>query len=70
MYKLQQNSSMVQRLSDGAFIPFAESNTDYATFKRALMANQNADGSEFVLQDADGNVMLWEDTGPFICSLP
>jgi len=43
MYKLQPNdlftgaaSSMVQRLSDNAFIPFDPANTDYAEYLRWL----------------------------------
>jgi hypothetical protein len=38
------------RLSDGACIPFAVDNSDYANFKKDL-----ADGAE--LQDAEGNVI-------------
>jgi hypothetical protein len=55
MYKLSpknldgtQNS--VIRTTDGACIPFATDNTDYANFKKDL-----ADGAE--LQDAEGNVI-------------
>jgi hypothetical protein len=56
MYKLikpvfeNQPLNSVQRLSDGASIPFAPDNTDYANFKKDL-----ADGAE--LQDAEGNVI-------------
>ena len=42
--------SSVIRTTDGACIPFAESNTDYANFKKDL-----ADGAD--LQDAEGNVI-------------
>lgn len=35
MYKLQQNS--VQRLSDGASIPFADGNIDYEEYKQWLL---------------------------------
>jgi hypothetical protein len=57
MYKLLEKnprtnevSQVVNRLSDGAFIPFAPDNTDYANFKKDL-----ADGAE--LQDSEGVVI-------------
>jgi hypothetical protein len=55
MYKLIKDQitntvTIVQRLSDNAFIPFAPDNTDYANFKKDL-----ANGAE--LQDAEGNVI-------------
>jgi hypothetical protein len=55
MYKLIKDQitntvTIVQRLSDNAFIPFDPANTDYANFKKDL-----ADGAE--LQDAEGNVI-------------
>ena len=54
MYKLLPKPSEgyqnVIRLSDGATIPFAVDNTDYANFKKDL-----SDGVE--LQDAEGNVI-------------
>jgi polygalacturonase len=43
-------SQSVNRIIDGASIPFASDNTDYANFKKDL-----ADGAE--LQDAEGNVI-------------
>jgi uncharacterized protein YjbI with pentapeptide repeats len=50
-YKLSKlDSNVVQRLSDNAYIPFDPANTDYANFKKEVLA-----GAE--LQDADGNVM-------------
>ena len=51
----------VQRLSDNVCIPFAPDNTDYANFKKEVLA-----GAE--LQDADGNVMT--DASAYIASLP
>jgi hypothetical protein len=45
-----QNNGYVVRLSDGAVIPPDPANTDYANFKKEVLA-----GAE--LQDADGNVM-------------
>jgi hypothetical protein len=57
MYKTVKNPKnktelleIIVRLSDGAFIPFDPSNTDYAKFKKDL-----ANGAE--LQDADGTVI-------------
>ena len=53
----------VQRLQDGAFIPFDPANTDYQTFKRDL-----TEGVE--LQDAEGNVMTPEQVAAFLGTLP
>jgi len=44
-------------------IPFAPDNTDYANFKKEVLA-----GAE--LQDADGNVMTQEQADDFIKELP
>lgn len=68
MYKLIKpfigtESNIVQRLSDGAFIPFDPANTDYANFKKEVLA-----GAE--LQDAEGQVMTQEQANAFIASLP
>ena len=52
----------VIRLSDGAAIPFAPDNTDYANFKAQI----NSDEAQ--LQDADGNVMA--DAKAYVASLP
>ena len=65
MYKqtkhLNQNINGIQRLLDGACIPFDPANTDYQTFKKEVLA-----GAE--LSDADGNVMTQADA--FIATLP
>jgi len=66
MYKLikdiiSNQITIVNRLSDNAWIPFAPDNTDYQTFKKEVLA-----GAE--LQDADGNVMTQADA--FIATLP
>jgi hypothetical protein len=65
MYKLLKNpqgqTNFVLRLSDNANIPMDESNTDYANFKKEVLA-----GAE--LQDADGNVMT--DASAYIATLP
>jgi hypothetical protein len=62
MYKLL-NLSCVLRVSDGACIPFDPANTDFANFKKEVLA-----GAE--LQDADGNVMTQEEANQFIATLP
>jgi len=50
MYKLTTEQNQVQRLSDGACIPFDNANSDFVQFKKDL-----ANGAE--LQDNDGNVI-------------
>ena len=70
MYKLGANdylgrpSQCVIRLSDGAAIPFASDNTDYANFKREI----NEGTAQ--LQDADGNLMTAEQAKDFVKELP
>ena len=65
MYKLIKNPftnniNVVQRLSDNAFIPFDPANSDFANFKKEILAD------EAHLQDADGNVM----DKAYVASLP
>ena len=67
MYKLQIDTlnnrvCSVQRFVDNASIPFAPDNTDYANFKKEILAD------EAQLQDADGNVMA--DAKAYVASLP
>ena len=69
MYKLVKplfgtNSISVQRLSDGAYIPFDPANTDYANFKSEI----NADEAQ--LEDADGNLMSPEQAKAYVANLP
>jgi hypothetical protein len=67
MYKLIKNRfgdvDTIQRIADNAFIPFAPDNTDYANFKKEVLA-----GAE--LQDAEGVVMTQEQANAFIGTLP
>jgi uncharacterized protein YjbI with pentapeptide repeats len=69
MYKQCKNlttneiANCVIRTTDNAGIPFDPANTDYANFKKEVLA-----GAE--LQDADGNVMTQEQADDFIKELP
>jgi hypothetical protein len=63
LFSLNGKVVSVNRLSDGASIPFDPDNTDYQTFKKEVLA-----GAE--LQDADGNVMTQEQADEFVASLP
>ena len=67
MYKLiisigQTVPRTVERLSDNAFIPFDPANTDYANFKKEILAD------EAQLQDAEGVIMA--DAKAYVASLP
>jgi hypothetical protein len=54
----------VERLSDGASIPFDPANTDYANFKKEILAD------EAQLQDADGKTMTANKAKEFVATLP
>lgn len=67
MYKLYKDFitnrvCMVIRPSDNACIPFDPANTDYANFKKQILAD------EAQLEDADGNLMT--DAKAYVASLP
>lgn len=55
-------TNQILRVADTAFIPFDPANTDYANFKKEILAD------EAQLQDADGNVMA--DAKAYVASLP
>ena len=59
MYKLTKYQIVI-RTTDGASIPFDPANTDFANFKKQILAD------EAQLQDADGNVM----DKAYVASLP
>lgn len=46
MYKLQINSNLVQRLSDGAYIPFDPANSDAAEFAKWLQDGNIPEAAE------------------------
>jgi len=62
MYSLTDTKN-IQRLVDGAFIPFAPANTDYQIFKADLTK-----GVE--LQDENGAAMTAEQVSAFLATLP
>ena len=68
MYKLIKNLdgkiTLVERISDNAFIPFDPANTDYQQFKHAI----NDDTAQ--LEDADGVLMTPADAKAFVATLP
>ena len=64
MYKLGIRPNNVIRLSDEANIPFDPANTDYANFKKQILAD------EAQLQDADGNTMTAKQAKAYVASLP
>ena len=69
MYKLRINEInnriiAVQRLSDMVFIPFDPANTDYANFKKEILAD------EAQLQDAEGNTMTAAEAKAYVATLP
>jgi hypothetical protein len=57
-------ANAVLRLADNASIPFDPDNTDYANFKKEILAD------EAQLQDADGNTMTPEQAKAYVASLP
>jgi uncharacterized protein YjbI with pentapeptide repeats len=61
--KYQGEETQTILRSDGACIPFDPANTDYANFKKAVLA-----GAE--LQSAEGQVMSQEEANQFIATLP
>ena len=61
MYKLIDEFT-VCRMVDNTCIPFAPANTDYANFKKEILAD------EAQLEDADGNVMT--DAKAYVKELP
>jgi hypothetical protein len=70
MYKLindplnLERTYAVFRLFDNVGIPFDPANTDYANFKKQILAD------EAQLQDADGNTMTPEQAKTYVATLP
>ena len=77
-------TNCVIRLSDGACIPFAPDNTDYQTFKSAVLNQEpggavvedgesfslNTNPNDSILEDADGNVMTIDEAKAYVRTLP
>ena len=57
-------ANAVLRLSDNATIPFDPANTDYANFKKEILAD------EAQLQDAEGDTMSAAAAKEYIAILP
>ena len=68
MYKLQKNSlneiCAVTIVGQPISIPFDPANTDYANFKKEILAD------EAQLQDADGKTMTAEQAKTYVATLP
>lgn len=68
MYKLTKNprTNEVNGVckDDKYGIPFDPANTDYANFKKEILAD------EAQLEDADGNLMTAEQAKEFVATLP
>jgi len=54
----------IERLSDGACIPFDPANTDYTRFKREIEAGTAE------VQNADGQPMSAADANAYVATLP
>jgi hypothetical protein len=68
MYKLVYNPlgpvNVAMNLETNTSFPFAPDNTDYANFKKQILAD------EAQLQDADGNTMTPEQAKTYVATLP
>ena len=70
MYKLLPDHPVfgkaqnIIRTTDGASIPFDPANTDYANFKKQILAD------EAQLQDAEGATMTAAEAKAYIATLP
>jgi hypothetical protein len=58
------NSVRIVNGDSAISIPFAPDNTDYANFKKEILAD------EAQLQDADGNTMTAEQAKTYVATLP
>jgi hypothetical protein len=70
MYKLikgfQNSIGLIKNKEDGSLIaiPMDEANTDYANFKKEILAD------EAQLQDAEGNTMTAAEAKAYVATLP
>ena len=58
------NQNWIFRIADNASIPFDPANTDYANFRKEILAD------EAQLQDAEGNTMTPEQAKAYVATLP
>ena len=58
------SNEFIMRILDGACIPFDPANTDYANFKKEILADKAQ------LQDADGKTMTANKAKEFVATLP
>ena len=84
MYQLvnfKENLVCIKKLDNNSFIPINPDNTDYQTFKTAVLDQQpnalidNGDSfsmssDESILKDADGNSMTIEQAKTYVRTLP
>ena len=89
MYKQIKNFegiiiNAILRIADNAYIPFAPDNTDYQTFKTAVLDQQpggavvedgdsfslNTNPNDSILKDAEGNSMTIEQAKTYVRTLP
>jgi len=61
---ISDSINVVFRDADNTSIPFGTANTDYANFKKEILAD------EAQLQDADGNTMSAAEAKAYIATLP
>ena len=57
-------NTMIFRITDNAFIPFDPANTDYANFRKEILADETQ------LQDADSVLMTAEQAKAYVATLP
>jgi hypothetical protein len=86
MYKLHKNDSGIANsvTYNGQGIPFDPANTDYQTFKSAVLNQEpggavvedgesfslNTNPNDSILEDADGNVMTIDEAKAYVRTLP
>jgi predicted peptidase len=64
LYKNTENAIWIFRATDNTSIPVHESNSDYAIFKKQIIADSAQ------LEDADGNLMSPDAAKAYVATLP